>query len=69
MSVKSVRKSWLVQTGCEDTCKFFTLKKNDFMYVEVRLILDHLKDGMMYKKGHVEMSNECSDLIKNIDNI
>ena len=55
--------------GCEDTCKFFTLKKNDFMYVEVRLILDHLKDGMMYKKGHVEMSNECSDLIKNIDNI
>ena len=39
------------------------------MYVEVRLILDHLKDGMMYKKGQVEMSNECSDLIKNIDNI
>ena len=36
--------------GCKDTCKFFTLKKNDFMYVEVRLILDHLKDGMMYKK-------------------
>ena len=39
------------------------------MYVEVRWILDHLKDGMMYKKGHIEMSNECSvsDLIKNMD--
>ena len=39
------------------------------MYIKVRLILDHLKDGMMYKKGPVEMSNECSDLIKNIGNI
>ena len=35
--------------GCEDICKFFTPKKNDFMYVKEGLILDDLKNGVMYK--------------------